>query len=193
MKEGLQVPKQTSGKSEVETSGFCGKWVMTNVLLGHRGERLFAEADTGERVFPWSRHGKGRMLLWGSWSTTLPHWEPEHWLPCPTVLIFTRMNWSAFHCVVELCLWWHHREKLSKELLILRLLATSSEDSSQLASLSFSWIELPLLNRAWCLPSPQGCSCWFTAGVCQRTGLRTTKTGITPKNCFWTGPLHPPS
>jgi hypothetical protein len=57
----------------VETSSFFGKLVMSNGgLLGHTVERMsceskhgkdcFPEADTGERMFGYRRHVKGRLM-----------------------------------------------------------------------------------------------------------------------------------
>jgi hypothetical protein len=73
--------------SKVEISCFVGDSGYNNVLLGHIGERIFAEADTGERMFFYSKHMKGCMMFRRNINMTqqtvgaqvlvhiaLPHW-----------------------------------------------------------------------------------------------------------------------
>jgi hypothetical protein len=58
----------------VETFSFIGKSILSHdVLLGHTGERkdvllkqtqekMFPEADSGERMFGYSKHVKGHLM-----------------------------------------------------------------------------------------------------------------------------------
>jgi len=69
----------------------------------------FVEADTGERLFCQSRHMKGHVTKASS--------------------MMTHMYWSTLHCIVRLHLLRLHREKCTKNLLMVcwRLLATSTD------------------------------------------------------------------
>jgi hypothetical protein len=86
--------------------------------------------------------------------------------PCWSLLT-TGMYWFALYCIAELCLWWLHREKLAKELLVrfLQLLAcsvnlgdwwaspflldwTALADSCEVSASGLNW-------EQWRLESPQ--------------------------------------
>ena len=57
----LPAHSSASIGSEVETSGFFGKSVMSAFCWGTQVKGWFAEADTGGRMFCYSRHVKGHM------------------------------------------------------------------------------------------------------------------------------------
>ena len=80
----------------------------------------------------------------------------------------TCVYWFILHCIAELCLWWLHREKLAKELLVrfLWLLAASTDWGSNLCRLARLMVSSELNFPLWFL-----CSiCWVdqtaAAGSC---------------------------
>lgn len=57
-------PRHLPGhKGKVKMSGFCRDSCYTEVFLGQTGERVFAEADTGERMLCYSKHVRGHMTF----------------------------------------------------------------------------------------------------------------------------------
>jgi hypothetical protein len=84
-----------------------------------------------------------------------------------TVQHFTGLRWSSLH-----------REKWAKELLVVP--ANSG---------CFLW--LMLIQWSLAVSSGSFCHYWFIFGVCYWTGILTMKSGIAPRNYFWTGPQHP--
>jgi hypothetical protein len=60
-----------------------------DVLLGHTGEGCFAKADTGKRMFYYSKHGKGYMMFRRNINMTPQTGELSTGLPCSTSLLFT--------------------------------------------------------------------------------------------------------
>ena len=73
--------------SEVATSGFFGKSVMSNVFLKQtQVKRCFAEADTGERTFCYSRFVKEHMMK--EYKYDLTDSGREHWFALLRLTIF---------------------------------------------------------------------------------------------------------
>jgi len=91
---------------------------------------------------------------------TLEAWTLVRFALPPSFSLMTRMYWFTSYCIVELCLWWHLREKLAKGLLqrFLQLLA---------ASMDLGWLESLEVS------SVLNCSFWFVCGVC-RVGWTAT-------------------
>ena len=115
-------------------------------------EECFAEADTGERMFFYSRHMKGHVMKEYKYDPT-DGGSCNIGLFCSTLIFFANGTHLLF-CLTLQC--GDARERLDKELLVrfLWLLATAL---GQLVSHAVS----PGLN----------CSCWFVCGVCQPRGL----------------------
>jgi hypothetical protein len=128
-----------------------------DVFLGHTGERMFCwSRHRWKDVFCNSRHVEGHVIFRKNinmapqtvGARTLVHFA----MPCCSWLM-TRKHWFTLHCVAGLCLWWHHREKRIKELLVRfpRLLAASSNLGGLVSLVVLSGLTYP---------------CWFVCGVC---------------------------
>lgn len=101
----------------VLTFSFLGKSIMSHdVLLGHTGERkdvllkqtqekkMFPEADSGERMFGYSKHIKGHLMKEHKYDLTD---SGRQALVCSDSIFFvkTHMYWVSLHSIVELNLW----------------------------------------------------------------------------------------
>ena len=166
------------------------QWCQMMFCWGTRVKGCFAR-QTRERMFCWSRH-RWKDAWWRDVNMTPPQTVGARTLVCFALphysLLTTCIYWFALCCIAELCLWWLHKKKLTKELVLrfLQLLAISSA-SGRLATLldssglNFScwfvsgdcWMDgVQLLTHVWCLPLD-----WIT-------DILTMKIGITPKELF---------
>lgn len=114
-------------------------------------KECFTEVDTVERIFS-STKGVviGKRNINSSESSSIGLLCS---LACSSVLM-TSTYWFTLHRVAEFHLWWLHKKKLTKELLVrfLWLLSTSVEAADwQALTLLLDWTALPLLIHIWCL------------------------------------------
>ena len=129
----------------------------------------FAKADTWKNCFLETDTGLGCFAIADTWCLDGYKYDPQaigtgalfHFaLPCHS---FSDSNhiFVYLHCVVELHLWWHHREKLTQNHLVrfLWLLASCRGIGPVGELLGFFWIALTLLISLWCLLSGLDCSC----------------------------------
>lgn len=137
--------------SFLKITATCSDPMMLTRFLRH--ERLFSwNRQRWKDV--WIQQTLERMLGWwriiNMTQQTVgdKHWVLAWFAPPWYSSLKAHTYWFTLHCVVELCLWWCHREKLAEELLMRfpQLLAAAA-DLGWLASLTVSYG----LN----------CSCWF--------------------------------
>ena len=79
-----------------------------DVLLKQTRERHFPEADTGERMFGYSKHVKGHLMKEYKYDPTDSGKQAlSIGLVCSALLFLakTHMHWFTLHSIVELNLW----------------------------------------------------------------------------------------
>ena len=123
----------------------------------------FADPDTGERMFCYSKHMKGCMMFRRNLNMTpqTVSSSSRFGSPCSACLVFADdihvLFHRTLHCLTSFMVLL--RGKLTNDLVRILWLLATSRDLGPIGELhSFFWIELPLIH-VWSLPSRLGCIC----------------------------------